>query len=319
MKKISVSWLKAKGIELAVGDVVNYCQWNNYSITFDDIDNPSYEPENCFLTSFADRPNTGKQPVGDDVIVDYTIANRVCDIKPQPAKFLDWSTDIESYHPNFDALYDIYTKETAMQKPAPKPECYAQADDKPEINAATALYAFAGWLTSLKEPLTFSEKHWATPAADMVASFIELNQLKGKIDFDKVKTPSDSVIPSETVNSVESISDDKPVFTQAMADNGGLPYVGVDCRYKLKGGVNWFDCRVIHYHKNHAWIENLTTGSSPLVKINTLLFGPVNTDEQNLRDEMSKFMVSNFNGGIKCLAKNILESDKFTIKLNGDK
>lgn len=73
-----------------------------------------------------------------------------------------------------------------------------------EINAATALYAFAGWLTSMKEPITFSEKHWATPAAEMVGAFINLNNLGGDIDFDSIKTPKDSVIPKAQLEAVAS-------------------------------------------------------------------------------------------------------------------
>ena len=90
----------------------------------------------------------------------------------------------------------------------------------------------------MKDPITFSEKHWATPAADMVNEFIKLNQLNDDIDFDSVKTPSDSVIPRVTINNPastvesESVAEDKPVFTQEALKAHQLPPVGCECELK---------------------------------------------------------------------------------------
>ncbi len=53
--------------------------------------------------------------------------------------------------------------------------------------AITMLYGFAGLITSLEEPITFSAKHWATPAADIAAGLINSNGLIGKCDFDNYK------------------------------------------------------------------------------------------------------------------------------------
>jgi len=41
-----------------------------------------------------------------------------------------------------------------------------------------ALFGFAGWLTSLKEPITFSAHHEAGLAADLVEEYIKANNLE---------------------------------------------------------------------------------------------------------------------------------------------
>ena len=48
---------------------------------------------------------------------------------------------------------------------------------KKELSASEALYAFAAWLTSRKEAITFSSKHSAAPVAELVNTFIKTNNL----------------------------------------------------------------------------------------------------------------------------------------------
>ncbi|PHS02451.1 MAG: hypothetical protein COA78_21255 [Blastopirellula sp.] len=92
-----------------------------------------------------------------------------------------------------------------------------------EINAVTALYAFAGWLTSMEKPITFSSNHWATPAADMVAEMIKLNNIGGVCDFDNIKTPSDFEYPVALDNGAVDVV---PTFTQEMSEDKKLPPIG---------------------------------------------------------------------------------------------
>ena len=101
-----------------------------------------------------------------------------------------------------------------------------------DINAVTALYAFAGWLTSMEKPITFSDNHWATPAADMVNEIIKLNNITGECDFDNIKIPSDFIFPVAIDDGAENI---KPAFTQEMADNGEFPSVGMEVVFKHGG------------------------------------------------------------------------------------
>lgn len=70
----------------------------------------------------------------------------------------------------------------------PHPE-QGKSTEPQEMNAVTALYAFAGFLTSMKTPITFSERHLATPAADIAAAIIEANNLAGDSDFDNYQPP----------------------------------------------------------------------------------------------------------------------------------
>ena len=46
-----------------------------------------------------------------------------------------------------------------------------------KMSASEALFGFMAWLTARKEVVTFSEIHDAAPAADLVARFIETNNL----------------------------------------------------------------------------------------------------------------------------------------------
>lgn len=42
--------------------------------------------------------------------------------------------------------------------------------------------------------------------------------------------------------------------------------------YKLCGGVNWCPCRVIAKDRDLIWIENLKTGTRPLLKLKDVEF-----------------------------------------------
>ncbi|MBL4941149.1 MAG: hypothetical protein JKY81_05730 [Colwellia sp.] len=108
------------------------------------------------------------------------------------------------------------------------PGCGTKPPVKPvtvptEINAVTALYAFAGWLTSMEKPITFSSNHWATPAADMVAEMIKINNIGGVCDFDNIKTPSDFEYPVALDNGAVDVI---PTFTQEMSEDKKLPPIG---------------------------------------------------------------------------------------------
>lgn len=212
----------------------------------------SFDTSHFYVISYADRPNTGKQPVDDDVVVDGNYGDG--EIDTDVANCYNWpNSSMSSWKLNHAAMVERY--QASLPKPIPtddkgwptaeqqeninpgiNPELaasmvapvgkvvsglivskqelsaiqtlerfgykyengvWSQQDVKPEantINAATALHVFAGWLTSLKEPITFSGNHWATPAADMAAEIIKINGLDDVIDFDNAKIPSDSVI-----------------------------------------------------------------------------------------------------------------------------
>ena len=58
-----------------------------------------------------------------------------------------------------------------------------QLKSKADTKAITMLFAYAGVIASLDEPITFSSSHWATPAADIAGGIIEANNLIGECDF----------------------------------------------------------------------------------------------------------------------------------------
>ncbi len=178
MKKIPVSWLKKKGVDPAPSDEIisiygNYVVEDNKSIRYPDQlnttgaifnDKQIDECEVC-ITSFADRPNTGKQLVADWVPVvisnDYLGKGQLGVAGSFRWDISDSKYAIHNWHPDFDAIYDIYIKkkETTMQQKlvqdpdqyllrecqkeslgavadkvcnsALKPKCYAQSNNKP--------------------------------------------------------------------------------------------------------------------------------------------------------------------------------------------
>jgi len=54
----------------------------------------------------------------------------------------------------------------------------------------------------------------------------------------------------------------QPVFTQAMADNGELPSVGMECCYSSSSMVIWNKCTVIAYYDGFVWASG--NGVRPL-------------------------------------------------------
>jgi hypothetical protein len=120
-KLIPISYVK-KFTPLAVGDVVyghNYGDTSSeYTLDVDGVKstNESIEYDNYFVVSFADRPNTGKQPVGDDVAVDVYYKN---EWHTDSAQSYIWSydgnpADITKWKPNHSAMLKQYQAEQAL-------------------------------------------------------------------------------------------------------------------------------------------------------------------------------------------------------------
>lgn len=199
-----------------------------------------------------------------------------------------------------------------------------------KLNASTALYAFAGWLTSLKEPITFSENHWATPAADMVAAFIVDNGLSNeKVDFDCMVTPNDSAIskPLSNGDAIEA----KPVFTQEMHDRGELPPVGA--KVEVKQSINhlgthatWESGHILECLAHRrcpltsspddvlAVFWNETTEEASTVNVRNIKPIDTRTDEEKLRDAM--YHVVSGCVSIESAIEWLMQSSRFTITLN---
>jgi len=72
---------------------------------------------NYFVISYADRPNTGKQPVGDDVVVDVTIESgkEIASADPTSYSWLLTLGDaaIDTWKPNHAAMVEAYQSSLA--------------------------------------------------------------------------------------------------------------------------------------------------------------------------------------------------------------
>jgi len=92
----------------------------------------------------------------------------------------------------------------------------------------------------------------------------------------------------------------KQLYTTQMQEAGELPSVGMECKYKLKGGVNWFNCKIIafneseHLNRKYVWLENLTAGSIPLINLHTVLFKTINPSVNLINGRSYQFTLMGF-------------------------
>ncbi len=82
----------------------------------------------------------------------------------------------------------------------------------------------------------------------------------------------------------------KPVYTQAMADNGELPSVGMECCYSTSSAVVWNKCTVIAYYDGFVWTSD--NGVRPLANTRFKPLTPPKTDKEKAFD---KFLDINYN------------------------
>ena len=165
-----------------------------------------------WLKSFADRPNTGKQPVGDDLFVDVVTGVN----NPRPADASDfqyWWTDgtIKTWKPNHAAMLADYkkTQEPKEQRcgdehpirPIHDPDSYMHREEQIGSYVPTKISLF-------------------TPEA---AAKETLKNLDYTYNGGQLWKPPIGKIPSFIA--------DKPVFTQAMKDAGELPPIGCEVEY----------------------------------------------------------------------------------------
>lgn len=95
-----------------------------------------------------------------------------------PAALEECAERLRKLAPEASGTDDFVMVESAVRS---LPSGYAFADaaehanpappTSDELTASEALYGFAGWLTGLSDPVTFSARHWAAPAAEMVGEY----------------------------------------------------------------------------------------------------------------------------------------------------
>lgn len=116
------------------------------------------------VVSFADRPNTGTQPVGDDIMVDVNLDTAGWHIFECP-RLCCWGehTSIKSWKPNHAAMLKQHQAEQAKQKP--------NEVDVIEVESRGEL---SGWFAKEKEPPTFTQAMadaWEFPPIGSEANF----------------------------------------------------------------------------------------------------------------------------------------------------
>ena len=121
--KIPVKWVKEKKIKFSLNDVLSNGGINSYKLTGEgalNINNNAFY-DHHYITEFADRENTGKQPVADWVPIDAVLNDGHRYNKTWAGELLTWDSNgsIAEWKPNIDALYKIYLAEkkiSAMKK-----------------------------------------------------------------------------------------------------------------------------------------------------------------------------------------------------------
>jgi len=121
----------------------NHLQIVNQHI-LDRINNASGERlsnDHLFITSFADRPNTGKQPVGDDVMVDVNLDTAGWHISEYP-RLCCWgeNTSITEWKPNHDTMLKQYQPE--QLKVTTKTYSVSPAGCAPDVQVTELIPAF---------------------------------------------------------------------------------------------------------------------------------------------------------------------------------
>lgn len=118
--KIPLKWVKEKGIKIHSGDIVSDFESGRPLVDsqLENINNYEYlgnvGENKFFITSFAERENTGEQPFDDCVPIDTRHIN---DVEHENIKSdgISWQTDVYGYmthyKPNIEALYEIYKSE----------------------------------------------------------------------------------------------------------------------------------------------------------------------------------------------------------------
>jgi len=336
MKKIPVSWLKDKGIELSGGD-----KWSTEDETIQATINISdigsaflacVSAKEIFITSFADRLNTGKQPVADWVPV--VLKTDVGSLITGPAGGEDWNSDlftIESWIIHFDALHEIYEKETAMKNPVHDPDQYSanQCSDEREMTKHSPDKIVISMAKELK-PVCYAQTNDKPVFADENSDSYKIGSIGNilhnlscsmsdeneQAEFGRYA--SDCWELSKRLNQSSVANQDKPMFTQAMADAKVPPPVGSEFRLdSYFGEKTTFLVLGIKTNGSLAFevLDGKKVGHLDCARPD-INFKPIDTrtDEEKLRDAM--LFVTQGCDRNHSVINNLLASDKFTITLN---
>lgn len=272
-----------------------------------DLFNGQNRNESLCITSFADRPNTGKQPVGGDVVVDVYYKSKW---HTGSACFYVWSfddnaADITKWKPNHSALLKQYQAEQALKEVVVHNKQEVTGDtshlsidletEKPEITPTDALkkliYACDGLSQEYREENYGGAKNWMR---HVDSAYRDYEDVEGE--------------------QVTSNEPETPVFTQEMKDAGELPPVGSECLIMFsssnyRGVITYVGDGVGCYYSKDNDREYTFA-------LNSVKFKAIRTDKEKLRDAIEFATGLRPRDGLNEVVGNLLSSDKFTITLN---
>jgi hypothetical protein len=251
-----------------------------------------------YVISFADRPNTGTQPVGDDVVVE--MSGELGPWLPLTAKGIGWkiAPDRVSWTPHYYAMLKQYQAEQALQTLNEGDVIMVNSRD--ELPGAVIAKA--------------KEYHIAL---QVEALGVALGQDLPRPHIMNITTADGAELERQgdgtylcTKGSVET-----PAFTQAMHDAGIKPPIGSDVELFYDGEAQGVATAL--YIGERSIFLNHSHGGEQTARTERYSFKPIQTAEDKLRDalaiELEAF--SNETGSHEYDA-NILMS-KFTIQLKG--
>ena len=266
-----------------------------------------YDSSSYFVVSFADRPNTGEQPVGDDVVVDCQYTLPEDDMRPDKACKYHFGIDgdkssscLIKWKPNHAAMLKQWQAEQAKEWPS----CDSQEDIGPGVEAGPV-------------PEELSQ---ADALKKLIYACDGLSQEYRQSNYGDAKKwlrHIDSAYQGYENAEDEPASEDKPAFTQAMADAGELPMVGslVLIKYLPYHGddYGWFEHEVYGY-KNGKIICDHSEVSEKVELFSE--WKPIQTAEEKLKEALSLAVNEPISTAV--MVERLLASDKFTITLKGE-
>jgi len=262
-----------------------------------------------FVVAFADRPNIGKQPVSDDVVVDASHeVNNYTALASHLIWIIDGNNGPVSWKPNRAAMlkqYQASTKSLANSLPYPLNKVKVNDDDHYEQAHHITLQIEA--LGDQPKPLDFvigeGFNYIPKPSKELI------NLLHKEVSF----------------GGLDELVNDKPIFTQAMKCAGIVPPVGSECIFLwAKNPTSHTGTPVkvvIKYlsteHIVHKGITEEYTHEycmKPHLALNHYQPIDTRTDEEKLRDAINELWDAAPDKW--AIIEDIIDSDKFTITLN---
>jgi hypothetical protein len=330
---IPISYVK-KFTPLVVGDtLINtkqggefYVENENHAKTLNEHSFKFFN--NIFLVSFAGRPNTGIQPVGDDVIVDVKTSLR---IKTSDADSVNWdnmtrNTIMKSWKPNHAAVRKQYQAEQTLKEGDVIEICPSELPPGPSPQLWDVVAVGKG--VGKGEHLCADGEHKLKKPGETPAQVDEnsdsckignigniLHNMSCSMSDDEQSEYGDYASYcwelSKQLNQAKSGAVEKPVFTKEMKEANLLPPIGSECQMHLNDDDGWVNVFVVGFNSSGSLVVQEDHGR---IWTNfSCEYRPIDsrTDEEKLSDAIMDYLSCDAH-----MAQRIMFAPKFTITLN---